>query len=1257
MLTRVYKGLPGGTEECYYIESPRPLSKEDLRRFTWLLAEPGTSVSSTSRVSGMEVGPRLSIETPFSSNAVSICDAIGIRATRIEVSTRYPTGVQPRIDRMTQEVYRAPLTSFRADVSPERIFSVRVLEHGEGALREANTRFGFGMDAWDIGFYTRLFQSLGRNPTIVELYQLANMNSEHSRHWFFRGVQEIDGIEMPESLMDIVKAPWKAHPGLNLVAFHDNAGVIEGHRVSLLRPDKPDECARFILEEDVMVHITLTAETHNHPTGIEPYQGAYTGVDGRIRDSKAVGRGGLAHAGISGYCVGNLRIEGHAIPGEDGYTLPDDAFAKIATPLQILIRGSDGVSRCANEFGEPLIVGFCRSVGLLFDGKLVEFIKPILFSGGLGRGRGSNLYKNEAELGMLIVRIGGPAYRVGVGGGSASSMSQGANTEELDFKSVQRGNAEMQNRANRVIQAFAEMGEGNPIEAPHDQGAGGISNVLTELIEKLGGRIDIRKVTLGDATMSVAEIWVAEFQESYGFLVRPENIAVVRRVCEREGVSCDVVGEVTGDGRIVVVDSNDATTAVDLPLAPILGEAPRKRFTSTRVARVHTPFTIPEVPLAELVERVFTLPQVGSKRFLTSKIDRSVGGLVALQPCVGPMQLPVADAGVTAHSYFDTTGAATAVGEQPIKMLLNPAAGARMALSEMLTNLACVKVSDLRHVSARANWMWAAKLPGEGSRLYDAAVAMRDAMLELWIAINGGKDSLSMAATVGGELIVSPGQLVITGCAPVPDITKFVTPDLNGHGVLGFIDLGLGKNRLGGSSIAQSFGQVGDVPPDIDDLPLLGRMFQAVQELIERGLITAYHDRSDGGLITTIAEMCMAGNCGARVRLPDSADARAMLFSEEAGAVFEYPQFYFDRVEDVMRRFRVPWVSRLGTTTVDRRDLTVSASGVEFEEPLWRLRQWWEKTSSVIDAEQANPDTAKAAFDSFARARPMPYKPTFYAKKPVVQTDAQGRGTRPKVALVRHHGTNGEREMGAAFIMAGFEVTDIAMSDILSGCIRSLHAFRGAIFPGGFANADVFGAGKGLAALVRFNPQVKEMFDAFIAREDTFTFGVCNGCQFMSLSGWLMPGTPEASQPRFLGNTSRRFESGWSTVLIRKSPALMLRGMEGSFLGIHNAHGEGRAFFPDASVEKEVLKRHLAPLVYVDEDGEPTEAYPFNPNGSPHGITALCSPDGRSLAMMPHSERAVLPWQCHYTPRGWRGGLATPWLQMFHNAYDWCLRG
>jgi phosphoribosylformylglycinamidine synthase len=1295
------------TEFCFNVAATSPLTDDETRLLRWLLAEtfepekfsdksflnpPAPPFAkggsggdsrhspSASRLTPhviLEVGPRMNFTTAWSTNAVAVCHACGLsKITRIERSRRYLLQLKDRRplthaqqnaffslvhDRMTECPYPEPLKTFETGIKPEPVRIVPLLEEGRAAIEKINREMGLGLDDWDLDYYTNLFVSdIKRNPTNVECFDLSQSNSEHSRHWFFRGKLVVDGREVSETLMKIVKATYEANKNNSVIAFSDNSSAIKGYDITTIVPEVPGKPSAF-REAKRKYHIIFTAETHNFPSGVAPFPGAETGTGGRIRDVQATGTGGLVVAGTAAYCVGNLRIPGHDLPWED----PSSIYPNnLASPLQIEVEASNGASDYGNKFGEPVIQGFTRSFGLrLPGGERREWIKPIMFSGGIGQMDSRHTKKSEPEKGMLVVKVGGPAYRIGMGGGAASSMIQGENIAELDFNAVQRGDAEMEQKMNRVIRVCVELGEKNPIVSIHDQGAGGNCNVVKEIVHPAGARIEIRKIQLGDETLSVLEIWGAEYQEQNALLLRPEHAPLFEDLCRREKVPVAFIGQVTGDGFIVLHDESDGSTPVDLELSKVLGDMPQKTFRLDRKQDALKPLDLPEgLTVRKALDRVLRLLSVGSKRFLTNKVDRSVTGLIARQQCVGPLQLTVSDVAVLAQSHFGTTGAACSIGEQPIKELIDPAAMARMSVAEALTNIVWAEVSALEDIRCSGNWMWAPKLPGEGSRLYDAAVAMRDIMIKLGIAIDGGKDSLSMAAKVTkpdgeSETVKSPGTLVISAYVTCPDITRTVTPDLKApeKGKLLFIDLADGRNRLGGSALAQVFGQVGNESPDIDDPDLLKRAFNAVQELVREGLLLAGHDRSDGGLITTLLEMAFAGNCGIDVNLPSEAtqgkDALFALFAEEAGLVMEYLPEHEPSIASVLSKAGVPFLV-LGKTTGNKRiKVSISWKNV-LDEDMRVLRDIWEETSHHLDLLQRNPgnirDERKNSYDRKGPSFVIPFSPG------PTEPSLLKRSDKPRVAVVREEGSNGDREMVAAFYLAGFEPWDVVMTDLLEGRV-TLDRFRGVAFVGGFSYADVLDSAKGWAASIRFNEKIWEQFERFYHRPDTFSLGVCNGCQLMALLGWVpWRGIADELQPRFIHNKSGRFESRFSTIKILKSPAVMLKGMENSVLGIWVAHGEGQAYFPDKSIYQEA-EFGLAPLRYVDDEGRATEAYPYNPNGSPAGIAGLCSPDGRHLAVMPHPERTVLTWQWGWLPEHLKKSLAaSPWLRMFQNAREWC---
>jgi phosphoribosylformylglycinamidine synthase len=1266
------------TEFCFYVESISPLDEDASSLLRWLLSEtfePECFGTKSFLPAGLvlEVGPRLSFTTPWSTNAVSICQACGLKTiNRIERFRRYrlecetPLSEDKQVaflslvhDRMTECWYPEPLTTFETGIQPAPVQVYPVMERGAAAVVEANRTLGLGMDSWDIDYYTSLFADvLQRNPTDVELFQLGQANSEHSRHHFFRGRLVIDGQEAPQNLLKVVQDTLAANPSNSVIAFRDNSSAIRGASTSTIRPATPGRPSPFIETRPEYLPV-LTAETHNFPSGVAPYPGAETGTGGRIRDNQAVGRGGLVVAGTTGYCVGQLLIPGYPLPWENSeWPYPGN----LASPLDIEIRASDGASDYGNCFGEPVVAGFTRSFGLRLGNERREWIKPIMFTAGVGQMDSRHTEKAAPKPQMLVVQVGGPAYRIGMGGGAASSMIQGQNTEELDFSAVQRGDPEMEQRMNRVVRACIELGDDNPILSVHDLGAGGDCNAVTEIVEPAGGLINLRRIPTGDATLSPLEIWGNESQERIVCLVDSSRLEAFASLCHRERAPYALIGEITGDGKIVVYDDRDGSTPVNLDLEKILGKMPRKSFELERRPTARQPLALPaDITVEAALRRVLRLLSVGSKRFLTNKVDRSVTGLVAQQQCVGPLQLTLADFAMVAHSHFALTGTAISIGEQPVKGLVDAAAMARMSVAEAVTNLVWARITSLSDVKCSANWMWAAKLPGEGARLYDAALAMRDTMITLGVAVDGGKDSLSMAAQVSGlseatETVKAPGALVISTYAFCPDINRKVTPDFKraGKSHILLVDLSGGQRRLGGSALAQVYGQVGDQTPDLEYPDQLKAAFEVTQSLLDDGAILAGHDRSDGGLLTTVLEMAFAGNCGVKLDFPGIAvgEAISFLFNEEVGLVIECaPQNSPALTERFGRRGLT--CLHIGETRNDKRIEVVCGGHTVLDGDMRDYRHVWEETSYQIERLQANPECAEQEWrHNWDRSGPGYYSPVEVIHR------KRGNQPKPKAAIIREEGSNGDREMVSAFFLAGFEPWDVTMTDLLGGEIDlNRDGFRGAVFVGGFSYKDVCDAAKGWAGSIRFHQRLRDQFLAFYQHPDTFSLGVCNGCQLMALLGWV-PGfdLPDEIQPRFIRNKSGRFESRFVSVKIGQSPAIMLEGMEGSLLGVWVAHGEGLFYSPDAAVFDRILAQNMAPVRFVNDFGQESEDYPFNPNGSPLGIAALCSPDGRHLAIMPHPERAFLNWQWPYLPEGWDRTAPSPWLRMFLNARQWCDR-
>lgn len=1306
------------TEFRYNIEmDDRDLSEQELTRLSWLLSETyeqdkfGTEsfLSNESATLSVEVGPRLTFTTAWSSNAVTICQACGLGCIRrIERSRRYAFTTASRSisaeerqaieaavhDRMTECIIDKPITSFAPDeaalaASRQGTRWIPVMEEGRAALQSISEELGLAFDDWDLDFYTKLFKDkLARNPSDVECFDLAQSNSEHSRHWFFGGKMVIDGTEKASTLFQMVKNTNSAcsktdpKPNNSVIAFHDNSSAIRGFPVRAIMPsieskEPGSEAAPSTYQvKELEMHGILTAETHNFPCGIAPFPGAETGTGGRIRDVHATGRGALVVAGTSSYCVGNLQIPGYVQPWEDtSFEYPSN----MASPLQIEIEASNGASDYGNKFGEPVVTGYTRSFGMrLPNGERREWIKPIMMSSGVGLLDGRHVTKGGAEKGMTVVKVGGPAYRIGMGGGAASSRVQDAKTADLDFNAVQRGDAEMENKMNRVIRACVELGARNPIVSIHDQGAGGNGNVLKEISEPAGAELFLRRLPQGDDTMTALELWGAEYQENCALLIRSEDRPIFQRICERENMPFAFLGEITGDGIVKVHDERDGSVPVDLHLDDVLGKMPQKTFTSETMANKLEPLNLEGVEFEAALDRVLRLLQIGSKRFLTTKVDRSVTGLIAQQQCVGPLHTPLADVGVIAQTHFPDvngkyTGVATAIGEQPIKGLVSQGAMARMTVAEALTNLVFAKVTALEDVKCSANWMWAAKLPGEGAAMYEACEAMCDVMQKVGIAVDGGKDSLSMAAKAGDEVVKCPGELAISVYAMSPDVSLTVTPDLkNKASSILYVAIAQG-GRLGGSALAQVYSQIGNEAPDLDEPAKLVAAFNATQEAIEAKQILAGHDISDGGLITALLEMAFAGNLGFDVSIPSKNGIFGDLFAEEVGLVLQVAS---ENVDTVKQRFDAAGVAcfELGTVVLEGQTLAVKYEGEDLFASKNSMTYWrdvWEATSFELDKLQANPAKVEQEQTGLKSRQLPPWKTTFdvaaeakhQAEIIAKINEGKEQENKPRVAIIREEGSNGDREMAAAFTSAGFEAWDVAVADLKLGKVK-LSDFQGLAFVGGFSYADVMDSAKGWAGVIRFNEAVWDEFQAFYARPDTFSLGICNGCQLMALLGWV-PGlentyNPETheiqwdKQPRFVHNASGRYESRFVTVKVREdNNAMMFKGMEGSALGVWVAHGEGRAHFPNQEVLDSILANGQAPLRFVNDACEETEAYPFNPNGSPLGITALTSANGRHLALMPHPERACRMWQWPHKPTEWEDTemLASPWVKMFNNAY------
>ncbi|MCO6412383.1 MAG: phosphoribosylformylglycinamidine synthase [Thiogranum sp.] len=1255
----------------YFVDVEQTLSDAEQGVLRQLLGPAGQETGAES-AHAFWVVPRIGTISPWSSKATDIAHNCGLTSVRrIERGIRFDVELEgsatldePQLrdvlallhDRMTESVLGtvddAQLMFRQAEPAP--FISVDVLQGGADALQRANNELGLALSADEIEYLADSFTVLGRNPTDVELMMFAQANSEHCRHKIFNASWIIDGEKQDTTLFNMIRDSHRASPEGVLSAYHDNAAVLEGHQAQRFFADAGSNSYR---SHEEPAHIQIKVETHNHPTAISPFPGAATGSGGEIRDEGATGRGARPKAGLCGFSVSNLRIPDFIQPWETDHGKPD----RIVSARDIMLDGPLGAAAFNNEFGRPNLCGYFRTYEQQVPGpegeELRGYHKPIMIAGGYGNIREEHIDKQAIPPGAQIIVLGGPAMLIGLGGGAASSMSSGASCEHLDFASVQRGNPEMQRRCQEVIDRCWAMGEDNPILSIHDVGAGGLSNAVPELVNDAGrgGRFELRAVPNDEPGMSPMQIWCNESQERYVLAVLAERLDEFQALCERERCPFEVLGEATEEQQLVLGDGYFDNTPIDLPLSLLLGKPP-KMLRDVH----HRTFRKPELELpadlAEMAYRVLRLPAVASKQFLITIGDRSITGQVVRDQMVGPWQVPVADVAVTCSDYQGFLGEAMAMGERAPVALADPASSGRMAVGEAVTNLAAARIDSLSRIRLSANWMAAAGHPGEDAGLFDTVRAVGQELCpRLGIAIPVGKDSLSMKTVwqQDGEdrSVTAPLSVIITGFAPVADVRLTLTPQLRsdlGDSDLVLIDLGKGRNRMAGSALAQVYGQLGHHAPDLDDPETLKAFFAAIQDLNQAGLLLAYHDRSDGGLLATLCEMSFAGHTGIDIQLDDLGDdLTAALFSEELGAVLQVLHCDTDAVLETLREAGLGKHSHvIGTLRDDDRVLFTYARQPVLEERRVDLQRAWAETSYRMQSLRDNSVCAAQEFDALLDGddpgmQPQPaFDPNENPAAPMIAT-----GVRPRVAILREQGVNGQLEMAAAFDAAGFACHDVHMSDVIEGR-TDLSEFSGVVACGGFSYGDVLGAGQGWAKSILFNARARDAFSAFFARPDSWGLGVCNGCQMMSGLKEIIPGS--AHWPRFARNTSEQFEARFSMVEVLTSPSLLLDGMAGSRLPIAVAHGEGRAEFGSAEAVADVLNRSLAAVRYIDHYGKATEQYPFNPNGSVQGITGLCNSDGRFTILMPHPERVFRTVQNSWYPDEW--GEDGPWMRMFRNA-------
>ena len=1263
----------------HFVHASRELTKAEEERLASLLTY-GDAAEDVRADLAFMVVPRLGTISPWASKATDIVKNCGIEGVlRVERGTVYSLALKAPLteeeaaqaagvlhDRMTESVVARdfPAENLFVELEGRPMATVALVEEGRPALERANVEMGLALSPDEIDYLTDAFTKIGRNPTDVELMMFAQANSEHCRHKIFNARWTVDGEEREETLFGMIRRTHKMAPQGTITAYADNAAIFEGAEVTRLypRPGSGNEFGRVFERKDEMTHTVFKVETHNHPTAISPFPGASTGSGGEIRDEGATGRGARPKAGLCGFTTSNLNLpelpqgfenDSDTVTGEKTdakYGAP----SRIATPLSIMTEGPLGGAAFNNEFGRPNILGYFRTFEANIGGTRYGYHKPIMLAGGIGNIRDDQTKKDVPPAGSLLIVLGGPGMRIGLGGGAASSMTTGSNSEALDFDSVQRGNPEMERRAQEVIDRCWSMGDENPIIAIHDVGAGGLSNAMPELadLSGKGATFDLSKVPVEESGMSPLEIWCNESQERYVIALDAAKIDIFRDFCERERCPFAVLGTITEEADLKLTRPEE-TPAVDMPMEVLLGKAPRMHRDVAHVETKLSAFKSEGLDLAKAVTDVLRHPTVGSKSFLITIGDRSVGGLVSRDQMVGPWQVPVADCGVTTLGFETNRGEAMSMGERTPIAVIDAAAASRMAVGEALTNIAAADVK-LPEVKLSLNWMAACGAKGEDAKLFDAVKGASDFCVALGISVPVGKDSLSMrtAWEDNGEKksVTSPVSLIASAAAPVGDVTLTLTPELRKiPSVLVLADLGCGRARMGGSILAQVAQRFGDTAPDCEDPAMLARFMGALRTLVNEGAVVAYHDRADGGLAATASEMMFASRLGVKLDLTSltkDADVFAALFNEELGGLMQVPAEKAARVAEVMREAGLASVCHFVGEVVDDDALTISANGAELAR-LDRadLQKAWTEVSWQIARGRDNPACADSEFARIERKEDTGLfaKTTFDVNEdvaaPMILT-----GVRPKIAILREQGVNSQTEMAAAFTRAGFDAYDVHMTDLLTGR-ADLAEFTGLACCGGFSYGDVLGAGGGWAKTILHHDRMVEMFRTFFNREDTFGLGICNGCQMMSHLRDLIPGA--SHWPEFVRNTSEQFEARLVNVEVLESPSIFFAGMAGSVMPVVNSHGEGRVQFlrpEDAALVKAAAR-------FVDPCGNPTEVYPYNPNGSKGGLTSVTTEDGRFTIMMPHPERSHRAQQLSWHPAEWTD--ASGWMRMFRNARKW----
>ena len=1216
------------TQTVLAVETAAPFSNEDVQKLIWLFSQATPLQSET--LEGWYVGPRREMITPWSTNAVEITQNMGISGIlRIEEYFPVASG-NAEHDPMLQRIYNG-LTQdiFKISKQPDPIVYIEDIE-------TYNKQEGLALSEDEVVYLNEVSQKLNRKLTDSEVYGFAQVNSEHCRHKIFGGVFVIDGEEKESSLFNLIKKTSAENPNRLVSAYKDNVAFNEGPVVEQFAPasgDKPD----YFTIKDIKTVISLKAETHNFPTTVEPFNGAATGTGGEIRDRLGGGKASLPIAGTAVYMTSYPRTEG----ARSWENILNPRAWLYQTPEQILIKASNGASDFGNKFGQPLICGSVLTFEHAENNKEYGYDKVIMLAGGVGYANMRDALKGNPAPGEKVVLLGGDNYRIGMGGGAVSSVNTGQFTSGIELNAVQRANPEMQKRAANVIRTISES-DNNPIVSIHDHGAGGHLNCLSELVEATGGHIDMSKLPIGDPTLSAKEIVGNESQERMGILVPEKEIEMMKRIADRERAPMYVVGETTNDMEFVF-EQADGVKPIDIKLEYMFGKAPKTVMTDSTVVESFEPVVYKESELHQSLENVLQLEAVACKDWLTNKVDRSVTGKVARQQCQGEIQLPLSDLGAVALDYRGKAGIATSIGHAPQVALVDPAAGSVMAIAESLTNIVFAPLTDkLEGVSLSANWMWPCRNEGEDARLYAAVEAASDFACSLGINIPTGKDSLSMTQKYGDEKVLSPGTVIISAGAEVSDVKKIVSPVLvhDKNTYIYYIDFSFDSLKLGGSAFAQTLNKLGNEVPTVKDAEYFRDAFNSVQELIEKGLVLAGHDISAGGMITTLLEMCFANvEGGLEVNLDTIAeeDIVKILFAENPGILIQVRNK--KEVEKLLEENGVGF-ARIAKPT-DERHILVSKEGVQYHFGIDYMRDVWYESSYKLDVKQSGSTCAGNRFENY-KMQPIQYKfhKNFTGKFSSYGISADRRTpSGVKAAIIREKGTNGEREMAYALYLAGFDVKDVHMTDLASGR-ETLEDCNFIVFCGGFSNSDVLGSAKGWAGGFLYNEKAKKALDNFYARKDTMSLGICNGCQLMAELELLYP--EHEVKHKMVDNDSHKFESGVVGLEIPKNNSIMLGSLSGTKLGVWIAHGEGKFSFPYEEKEYNVIAKY-------NYDG-----YPANPNGSPYSVAGVCSKDGRHLAMMPHPERAIFPWQCGYYPNDRKeNDQVTPWIEAFVNARKW----